>query len=90
MSVDSQVPIWERVIEFDPSTLSLEAARAIIALNFRPSAHERMKELATKNQDGIISFVEKRELESYVHLGDLLTLLQAEARLALHKAGIGV
>jgi hypothetical protein len=61
------------------------AADWIVGLRF-PDEWERDAEaLAVKNQDGTISTAELRWLDPYVHVGDLLGLLQAEARSALQQ-----
>jgi hypothetical protein len=44
-----------------------------------------MSELAEKSNRGEISETERRELEGYVFVGDMLAILKSKARLSLRK-----
>jgi hypothetical protein len=63
--------------------LSPDSAHAILSLRFPPQDEQRMRELMDKNNRGTISEDEKEEIETYRRLGNLLSILQARARLHL-------
>jgi uncharacterized protein YnzC (UPF0291/DUF896 family) len=63
--------------------MSPESARAILDLRFHSSALSRMNELAEKNRQGTLTESERREMDSYVRVGNFLNLMQAKARLFL-------
>ena len=44
-----------------------------------------MNELARKNQDGLLNDAEREELEGYVKVGDVLSLLHLKARRSLQN-----
>jgi hypothetical protein len=60
-----------------------ELARKILKLDYSEANHARMAELARKSNEGLLSDDERKELESYVVAGDLLSLLQSKARVSL-------
>jgi hypothetical protein len=43
-----------------------------------------MQDLADKSQAGTLTEDEERELDSYLHIGNLLAVMQSKARLVLH------
>jgi len=54
-------------------------------LKFSERDHARMAELARKSNDGSISADERRELEEYVFVGDVLSILKAKAKAWCNK-----
>ncbi len=83
MGAVSETAILKRIIEPDGHTLSAEAARALLALDFSAADRERMHALAVKNQAGALDPQELEELDSYRRIGRLLDLLRSKARQAL-------
>jgi hypothetical protein len=81
----SEAAIWAKVIAPEKKMLSPEAARSILQLKFRAEDKARMNELARKNQDGLLSPEERQELENYVKVGDVLSLLHLKARKSLQN-----
>jgi hypothetical protein len=63
--------------------LSPKAAESLLALHFAEHDKARMDELAQKNRAGALTEVERKELELYVRVGDLLSLLHLKARRSL-------
>jgi hypothetical protein len=82
-TAQSEAAIWARVIVPEQNGLSPEAARSILTLSFSDTDRARMNELAGKNQEGLLSEEERRELENYVKVGDVLSLLHLKARRSL-------
>lgn len=62
-----------------------EVARSILQVDYSEADHARMAELARKSNEGVLSDAEREELENYVVVGDLLSLLQSKARSYLKK-----
>jgi hypothetical protein len=82
-STRSEVIIWSRVIDPEKNGLSVAAARALLELRFSDQDKARMSELAEKNNEGLLSRSEREELEGYVKVGDVLSLLHLKAKRSL-------
>lgn len=81
----SEAAIWTRIIAPEKNGLSQEAARSLLELGFSERDKERMTELAQKNQEGLLNDKERQELEGYVKVGDVLSLLHLKARKSLRS-----
>ncbi len=79
----SEVAILSRVLEPDKPTLSPEAARALLALDFSPADKDRMRELSTKARAGTLTPTEQAETDNYERVGHVLNILQSKARRSL-------
>jgi len=64
-----------------------EGARFILDLGIAEDDKKRTLELLAKQQEGRITAQEREELESYVQADNMLSILKAQAILALKKAG---
>lgn len=80
MSTVTAADIFDRVIDPSNPTLTPEAAKAILNLGYCESDHIRMAELAAKSNEGTLTPEEKRELESYVFVGDVMAMMKSKAR----------
>lgn len=65
----------------DNAYLSPTAARAIMKMGFSRKQHAEMQRLLGKNNQGTITPRERKKLEAYVRVGNILTLLKAKIRL---------
>jgi hypothetical protein len=81
----SEAAIFTRLLENGQKTLNRTAARFILSLAFNDNDKARMHDLAVKNQEGNLSPEEWRELENYLRVGNLLSILQSKARMALNN-----
>lgn len=72
-------------MEPEKNGLSPTAARSILALGFSAEDKARMNELARKNQEGLLSEAERQELEAYVKVGDIFSLLHLKAKKSLRS-----
>jgi hypothetical protein len=79
----SEVAILSRVVEPDKPTLSPEAARALLALDFSPADKARMRELSAKAREGTLTPAEQAATNSYERVGHLINILQSKARRSL-------
>jgi hypothetical protein len=82
----SEAAIWARLISPENTCLSPEAARSLLELRFSEQDQARMNELAQKNRDGLLTAEERQELESYVKVRDVLSLLHLKARKSLKSS----
>jgi hypothetical protein len=55
-------------------------ARYLLSLEFQPGDVDPMNLLAARSRSGLISPEEEAELVSYLHVGNLLTIVQSKAR----------
>jgi hypothetical protein len=65
----------------------LEAARSIIDLRFSDAQVERMRELADRNNQGVLTDAERLEMEEFQRIGSYLSILKAKSRLWLKDHG---
>jgi hypothetical protein len=77
--------ILRRVIDPDQPFFSEEAARGILRLDFSPDDLDRINALAAKNREGKLTSAEEEELSNYIHVGQLLGILQSKARRTLKQ-----
>ena len=83
---DPELAIWERVFLPDPRRITQEQARYLLDVRFPQSDLDRINELSEKADAGTLESEEKAELERYVHIGHLLSILKAKVRGRLKKA----
>lgn len=82
---ETEAEIFGRLIDASNPTLTPAAAEGILTLGYSDADHARMTDLAARSNQGTLTPAERRELEGYVLVGDLLSLLKAKARLSLTK-----
>lgn len=75
-----EAAVLTRLLRPHENDLSVEAAQALLRLEFDPEDLDRMHELVTKNQDDTLSPSERDELESYLRISSFLDLMRAKAR----------
>ena len=75
--------IFSRVFEPVEVNMSRDAASAILKLDFNSADRMRMDTLAEKARRGSLTSREDEELESYIRVGHLLSIMQSKARQAL-------
>ena len=81
----SDSTILERVIKPERAGFSPELARNILAFDFPPADHQRYQELSAKASEGTLSETERAELEEYLEVNDLLTIIKAQAEASLRS-----
>jgi hypothetical protein len=84
----SEVGILRRIVDRKHASLSEEAARAILRLDFDMADRRRMNRLAAKNRAGQITSAEEKELDNFIHIGQVLGVLRSKARQALRENGL--
>ena len=82
-AISTEADIFGRVFESVEHNMSHEAARAILNLDFNNVDRDRMNALAEKARQGELAKTEDEELENYIRVGHLISILQSKARQAL-------
>jgi uncharacterized protein (DUF2236 family) len=78
-----EAAILGRLIRPERADLSPEAARSILKLEFDSQDRDRMHQLVSKAQAGLLTDADAAELESYRRVGRLLDLMRSKARRSL-------
>lgn len=79
--------VLSRALEMTSGDMPPEGARFLLGLGIREEDRERMLEFLAKQQRGEISAGDREDLESYVEADNVLSILRAQAILALKRAG---
>jgi hypothetical protein len=79
--------VLEQFADLDVESISPAIARKILEFRFAASHHRRVKALSQQAQTGALSPAEQEELDEYIRVGTLLSILQSRARRALKAAG---
>ena len=82
---NDEVSMLGRLLANGAGRLSATVARHLLRLRFGKEDIARMNDLAERNQKGRLSRAEREELDSYVKVGQIVAILQSEARMALRK-----
>jgi len=79
---NDEFAILGRVVE-SATTLSADAAQAILAFGFTEADKERMRKLLAKAKDGTQTAEEEAEIACYERVGHLLNIMKSVARRSL-------
>jgi len=75
--------VWDRLVEPSWNDLSAEAAEGILRLRFAQSDIDRMNALSALAREGALSVEQQEELEDYVQVGQMVSILHSRARIVL-------
>lgn len=84
-ATNTESAIWGRLFRPTATTLSAEAARSVLRLDFTAEDKDRMRELAAKAREGTLTLSEKGEIRNYEHVGNVLAMWKSKARQRLKK-----
>jgi hypothetical protein len=84
VSTDGEAKLWARLIESQPDDITPETAKYFLRLGFSEEDQIRMQDLAQKSEEGSLTEPEAREFDTYLHIGNLLAVMQSKARLVLY------
>src|SRR5437667_6897071 len=87
-SVDFEPVIWARLIRAPKAPISPEAAHYLLSIDFSEADHARMQELMDKSNEGALTSDETAELDGYVNIANVLSVMHSRARVALRSAGL--
>jgi hypothetical protein len=79
---NTEAAILARLIQ-SRTEMDSHVARYLLSLDFEPDDVDRMNLLAERARDGELSADEEAELDSYLHVGNLLTIMQSRSRVFL-------
>ena len=82
----TETAILSRAIKPAKASLTPEAARSILDIRLANADAARRDELADKAREGTLTTEELNHLERYRHVGRILELMKAKARISLQKA----
>ena len=85
LSPNSEAAIWARLMQAQKNELSPEAAEFLLTIDFGDADRRRMQELAERSEAGILTAEEQTEFDGYLHIGNLLAVMQSKARLTLKR-----
>ena len=77
---NTEASILARMIQSQDRELSPEIAHYLISIKLPPDDEVRVNELSAKARTGTLSDRESMELDSYLHIGSLLGVMQSRAR----------
>jgi hypothetical protein len=80
LAPNTEAAILARIIQADERELTPDAARYLLSMRLPSRDEDRVNELSAKARAGSLSQDETRELDSYLHIGFLLGIMQAKAR----------
>lgn len=82
-SADFEPIIWARLIQTPKASISPEVARYLLSIAFSEDDNARMQELMDKSNEGVLTGGEDAELDGYVNIANVLSVMHSEARVAL-------
>jgi hypothetical protein len=77
--------IWARLMQAQRGDPSQEVARYLLSIGFGDRDRDRMQQLADRSESGTLTDEECAEFDSYLHVGNLLAVIQSKARVALRQ-----
>ena len=85
-SSNTEAAILARLIQIGEEQLSRGAAEYLLSIRFGEGDIERMNELSELARQGKLTSQEQAELDSYLHVGNLLAVIQSKGRRALQRS----
>jgi len=82
-SPNTEAAILARVIQVGEKELSRGAAEYLVSIRFGERDIARMNELSELARHGNLTSQEQAELDSYLHVSNLLAVMQSKGRRAL-------
>lgn len=79
-TAEAELALWERVFVPDAASVTPEQARYLLDAGFPQADVDRINELSAKANEGTLLDGEKSELERYIHVGHVLSILKAKLR----------
>jgi hypothetical protein len=85
-STNTEAAILARLIQLGQDELPRGAAEYLLSIRFGDRDIARMNELSELARQGKLSSEEQAELDSYIHVGNLLAVMQSKGRSALQRS----
>ena len=88
LAQNTEAAILARVIEADENEITPDVARYLLSMQLPDADRKRVDELSAKARSGSLNDAEEAELDSYLHIGSLLGVMQSRARRLLKRTGV--
>jgi hypothetical protein len=85
-SPNTEAAILARLIQMEQQELSRGAAEYLLSIRFGDRDTARMNELSELARQGKLTSEDQAELDSYLHVGNLLAVMQSKGRRALQRS----
>jgi len=85
-SPNTEAAILSRVIQAEDENLSRGAAEYLLSIRFGEHDVARMNQLSELSRQGKLTSQEQAELDSYLHVSNLLAVMQSKGRRALQRS----
>jgi hypothetical protein len=85
LNPNHEAHIWARLIQAQKEDPSQEVARYLLSIGFEERDRERMQQLGDRSELGTLTDEERAEFDGYLHVGNLLAVIQSKARAALRR-----
>lgn len=82
---ENGIAVLDELLEPVTRAFSQEVAQALLKVRASDAVQARIAELAEKCNEGLLTENERSEYESYVQAADLVSVLQAKARVWLAR-----
>jgi hypothetical protein len=86
VSTNTEAAILARLLQ-SRKNMSRDVAEYLLSIDFEAGDIERMNMLSERAREGTLTGEETAELDSYLHVGSLLAILQSRARRFLKSDG---
>ena len=83
---NTEAAILARVIKVGEEDLPRGAAEYLLSISFGERDVERMNKLSERAREGNLTSQEQAELDSYIHVSNLLAVMQSKGRRALQRS----
>jgi hypothetical protein len=85
LNPNREAAIWARLMQAQQGDLSPEAAEYLLSIGLEEGDRRRMLQLADGSGSGTLTVDEQAEFDSYLHVGNLLAVMQSRARAVLRR-----
>jgi hypothetical protein len=83
---NTEATILARLIQIEQEELPRAAAEYLLSIHFDERDTARMNELSELARQGKLTGEEQAELDSYLHVSNLLAVMQSKGRRALQRS----
>lgn len=83
---NTEAAILSRLIQVEERDLSRSAAEYLLSIRFGEHDVARMNELSEAARGGKLTAKEQAELDSYIHVSNLLAIMQSKGRRSLQRS----
>jgi len=84
---NTEATILSRLLDLRAANLTPAAAEFLVTIQFPEEDVARMNDLSGLAQEGTLTADQQAELDSYIHVSNLLALMQSRARRLLESQG---